>query len=319
MKSDLIQTVAPPPQEIAAPNATSNADLRNQAEQTSSSSALSRVTTNGTTETEKSSTLAAGSANIAATGSDSFGDAGVTSSQRIALSRSRLEAMMLEAQAASSSADAQRARAIARAVKMEAGAIRDVLRNAADTDAALAAAAAARAAEDAQIEAQRAVAAPSRRPTIAPAWRRGAALAPYEQPSLQKRRPWARRPRTCTVARSKRCAGRRRFSTCSRALNQMTAPILLRTALPPLAERRYSIKLRPRTVRCWMAGTCWPDSQPSPATARETKKKKESARREIPRCGYWRLSSRHGRFGQTVAPASNRSNCIRIGQQTQDR
>lgn len=158
MKSDLIQTVAPPPQEIAAPNATSNADLRNQAEQTSSSSALSRVTTNGTTETEKSSTLAAGSANIAATGSDSFGDAGVTSSQRIALSRSRLEAMMLEAQAASSSADAQRARAIARAVKMEAGAIRDVLRNAADTDAALAAAAAARAAEDAQIEAQRAVA-----------------------------------------------------------------------------------------------------------------------------------------------------------------
>ncbi|WP_404381595.1 hypothetical protein [Caenispirillum salinarum] len=104
---------------------------------------------------------AAAAATSAGRGADGDGGSDGMASQRVALSRTRLEAMMLEAQAASTSGDAQRARSIARAVKMEAGAIRDALRGAADANAAaadaMAAAAAARAVQDAQ-EAARAAA-----------------------------------------------------------------------------------------------------------------------------------------------------------------
>lgn len=97
-------------------------------------------------------------------------------SQRVALSRTRLETMMLEAQAAFSAADGQRARTIARAVKMEAGAIRDALRSAAAdalSDALIAATvASARAAEDAQEAARLAAARADDQPGLAP-WSSG--------------------------------------------------------------------------------------------------------------------------------------------------
>lgn len=163
MKSDLISAVVSPPQEIAPPQSSGGVDLRAQAARDRTSIAPPHLAADARTASgsDKAGAPASMGAPAPAAGRNSGGDSGPsTGGQRVALSRTRLEAMMLEAQAASTSGDVQRARSIARAVKMEAGAIRDALRNDADAaqaDAA-AAAAAARAVQDAQEAARRAAA-----------------------------------------------------------------------------------------------------------------------------------------------------------------
>lgn len=100
--------------------------------------------------------MAAGAATTRSTDGDSARtDSQETmASQRIALSRLRIEALMLEAQAASANGDGERARAVARAVRNEAGAIRQALRSTLDSGLPPAAAAASTAVSSAVTRAQ---------------------------------------------------------------------------------------------------------------------------------------------------------------------
>lgn len=80
--------------------------------------------------------VSAGVAAVAASGNrESGGRSGggeAMAAQRVALSRLRIEALMLEAQMASATGDSERARAVARAVRTEAGNIRQALRSSLD-------------------------------------------------------------------------------------------------------------------------------------------------------------------------------------------
>lgn len=94
-------------------------------------------------------------------------------SQRVALSRLRIEALMLEAQMASATGDAERARAVARAVRTEAGNIRQALRSTLDSghgDMA-ASAAASSAVSRAQAAAREAASQDGGDPTAMAPWR----------------------------------------------------------------------------------------------------------------------------------------------------
>ena len=94
-------------------------------------------------------------------------------SQRVALSRLRIEALMLEAQMAAAAGDAERARAVARAVRTEAGNIRQALRGSLEAGQGVLAAstAASTAVSRAQAAARDAASQESGDPTAMAPWR----------------------------------------------------------------------------------------------------------------------------------------------------
>lgn len=258
MKTDIISAVVPPSQENAPANAAGTAsEAPTAADRTVTASTRLASGTGAETYTREP---AASAERMGSTGSlGGQGDAGGqgAAARRVALSRTRLETMMLEAQIASSEGDVQRARSIARAVKMEAGAIRDALRSAADSEQtyALAAASAAQAIQDAteaaRLAAARAATADNGNDGLAPwntndSWRTAvlAETAPLGTP-------------TTNLHRSA-------FEALLRAQEILELLGRIDGGRLPISRRRRvlsccSTESRLRTAPCWTAGTCSPE------------------------------------------------------------